>query len=499
VLLAAACGSGGGARDLVTAPDGEVLGSDALPEPPETAAEPDVTEPDAAELADLAEPSPEASDASEAVDASPESDTTPPPPSTCLFPAGAQLANARVPTGYCAWTWAEGLGTPRGITVAPNGDVLVVERAGARIRVFFDADGDGVSANDERAQLVATPGLNHGIALHGGFLYASSATAVYRWPYTVGDRSNLGDPETVVHDLPSGGHVTRTLAFDPTGRLYVSVGSGSNLDSTSERARIRRFSQAQVAAGGVAFDQGEVFADGLRNEVGLAFDADGVLWGVENGIDNLARVDLGGDLHNTNPAEEVNRFAVPGAFYGYPFCWSEYALPVEVGEGPGAQWVHPTFADDGVHSDTWCKDPGNVTRPVFSMPAHVAPLDVLFYRGSAFPADVKGDAFVTWHGSWNSDTPVGRKVVRLRRGADGLPDTLEPLLEYVGPGDVDTGWPHRPVGLAVDAAGRLLVTSDATGVVIAIGYDADGTQVPPALLGTGGGAGRFGCSISPRW
>jgi glucose/arabinose dehydrogenase len=279
----------------------------------------------------------------------------------------------------------------------------------------------------------------------------------------------------------------------------VSVGSAGNVDSDSDRARVRRFSSAQVAAGGVDFAEGEVFADGLRNEVGLAFDASGVLWGVENGVDSLARPDLGGDIHNTNPAEEVNRFAEPGVFYGYPYCFSEYLLPEGVGGGAGTQWAHPTFLDDGVHTDAWCKDPSNVTRPAFAMPAHVAPLDLLFYQGAAFPADVKGDALVTWHGSWNSDEKVGRKVVRLRFEGGPVPVSMEPLLEYVGPGDVAADWPHRPVGLAVDAAGRVLVTSDASGVVLAVGHDGGGLQEPPTLQGTGGGAGAFGCAVAARW
>ena len=130
-----------------------------------------------------------------------------------------------------------------------------------------------------------------------------------------------------------------------------------------------------------------------------------------------------------------------------------------------------------------------------SAPAHVAPLDLAFYHGAAFPPDAAGDLFVTWHGSWNADPPVGRKVVRLRRGPDGLPLLLEPLLEYAGPGDVAADWPHRPVGLAVDAAGRLLVTSDASGVVLAVGYDPQVPLVPPVLAGSGGPR-RFDCALS---
>merc|ERR1719453_191679 len=94
---------------------------------------------------------------------------------------------------------------------------------------------------------------------------------------------------------PSG-HWTRTLAFDATGRLYVSVGSAGNVDADDYRSRIRRFPVPNgIPAGGFDFQTGEVFATGLRNEVGLTFDKDWVLWGVENSGDNLYRSDLGGD------------------------------------------------------------------------------------------------------------------------------------------------------------------------------------------------------------
>jgi len=111
---------------------------------------------------------------------------------------------------------------------------------------------------------------------------------------------------------PSG-HRTRTLAFDSSGRLYVSIGSADNVDEDSFRARIRRFDLNNVTLP-VDFVDGEVFADGLRNEVGLAFDRHNVLWGVENGADKLYRDDLGGDIHNDNPAEEVILVASSVAF-----------------------------------------------------------------------------------------------------------------------------------------------------------------------------------------
>lgn len=384
---------------------------------------------------------------------------------TCAFPAGSALAGASVPAGYCAYVWASDLNRPRGVVVDTNGDLLVSDNG--RVVLLHDDNGNGVSDDDERVVLVTQAGLNHGIALNGGFLYASTPTTVFRWPYT-GNRQPLGNAQQVVTGIPNGGHVTRTLLFDAQGRLYVSVGSGSNLDNDSRRARLIRY-PASALGSASTFAQGEVFADGLRNEVGLTLDGQGRVWGVENGRDNLQRQDLGTDIHQNNPGEELNLFleANAGRFYGYPYCWSEFDLPT-TGDGPGTQWADP---NNTTHDDAWCKNTTNVLPPVLVMQGHSAPLDVRFYSGNAFPADVVGDAFVTFHGSWNRTTATGYKVVRIPFGADGMPagDPV-PLLESANPGDTDPQWPHRPVSLGIGKSGQLFVSSDASGVIIAVGH-----------------------------
>lgn len=255
------------------------------------------------------------------------------------------------------------------------------------------------------------------------------------------------------------------------GNLYVSVGSQSNLDTNIDRSRIIRY-PASGLGGPSTFDQGEAFATGLRNEVGITLDGQGRIWGVENGSDNLSRTDLGGDIHTDNPGEELNLFAQPGRFYGYPYCWTEYALPSSVGLGRGTQWAYPSTMSDGTHSDAWCRNTGNVVPPVLVMQAHSAPLDIKFYAGGAFPADMNSSAFITFHGSWNRSPATGYKVVRIPFGEDGMPsgDPM-PFLEYSGTGDTGSGWPHRPVGIETGIDGRLFITSDDSGIVIAIGYE----------------------------
>jgi len=294
---------------------------------------------------------------------------------------------------------------------------------------------------------------------------------VYRWPYNAGDRKNLGSHQVVVNKIPASGHVTRTIVFDSQGRMYVQVGSEANVAPNSNQARIHRWSASAVEKGNLDWLTGELFADGLRNEVGLRFDRQERLWGVENGMDNLARPDLGGDIHNDNPAEELNFFntSTPGLFYGYPYCWTQYKLntPTPV----GTNWATPDFMPE--IKDAWCNNNNNVVKPKLSMQAHYAPLDIEFYYGMTFPKAYQGSAFVACHGSWNRRPPVGYRVLHVTFNGDGMPVSYSPFLSYVGPGDTGPDW-QRPVALAVGNCASfkecLFVTSDATGLIIAIGY-----------------------------
>jgi glucose/arabinose dehydrogenase len=307
-------------------------------------------------------------------------------------------------------------------------------------------------------------GLTHGIEVHAGYLYASTPSDVYRWQYPA-DRSKLGAPETVVSGMPVTGHNTRTLLAD-SAYLYVSLGSGNNLDSDSSRARVVRFPLATLSATPKQFADGELFADGLRNNVGMGLDARGRVWGVDNGVDDLARADLGGDIHEDNPADELNLFQTPAAFYGFPYCWSEFALPSAVTAGPGSQWVEANFLADGVHTDAWCRQ--LAIRPLAVLEPHSAPLDVQFYAGPSFPGSFLGDAFITEHGSHNRSVPTGYSVLRIPFGKDGKPRAeATPVFAGKQPGYIG----YRPVSLATLPNGVLLVSNDSGNAsLIALGY-----------------------------
>jgi len=378
---------------------------------------------------------------------------------------------------YCPFIWSTTLNQPRGLALAKNNDVLVVEAGYGQVTALWDANNDGKSDSTERAVVAKQSGLNHGVAIStsGNYLYASSETDVYRWKYTAGNRTNLGTGEHVISNLPCCHHETRTLTFNPDESvLYVQSGSGSNNDPDPTHAEIRRWNVSSLkSTASVDWSTGEILASGMRNEVGLRFDPSGVLWGVENGVDDVARSDWNiGDIHNDNPCEEINKFDVskPGQFYGYPYCWSEGILPSPPGKGAGTQWLHSDFANNKNYSDAWCQNTANVVPPAHCLPAHNAPLDIYF--GSI--TNVSGydqTAYITSHGSWDRTPPDGYRVYWATW--KGAVISHQYFLQYSGSGATGDGWP-RPVGLGIIPCpwGKcLLITSDSNNEIIGVGYN----------------------------
>jgi glucose/arabinose dehydrogenase len=195
------------------------------------------------------------------------------------------------------------------------------------------------------------------------------------------------------------------------------------------------------------------------------------MWGVENGRDDLM---LGGDIHYDNPAEEVNLFDLekPGRDYGYPHCWSEGIwMETTMAKGAGTQHLDPDVP--GSYTEAKCQDRNAVVPPAFALGAHLAPLDIVEYRGGGYPADMQGDLFVTSHGSWNREiAQVGRLIVRLKMGANG-PTQEQNFLgnKIAASGELSQGdWEIRPVSIRIDNAGLLTWTDDTTWTVNKIGY-----------------------------
>jgi len=363
-----------------------------------------------------------------------------------------------VPSGFAVELLASGLTGPRIVRAAPNGDVFVAESRAGRISVLR-SDG-GTTAKKS----VFASGLNYpfGIAFYPPgadphWIYVADTGAVVRFPYRDGDLTPRGEAETVVPRLPTGGHATRDIAFSPDGAtMYVSVGSDSNDAEGMSRlsgGTLQGFiaDHALGATWGgendradvLAFDlQGQnkkVFATGIRNCVGMAVGPDGTLWCSTNERDGL-----GDDL----PPDYVTRVRA-GAFYGWPWYY------IGGNEDPHHRGERPDLKD-------------KVSVPDVLIEAHSASLGMTIYDGSQFPPDYRGNVFAAEHGSWNRSKRTGYKVIRvITRG--GVP-TGE--YEDFATGFVvndSTVW-GRPVGVAVDKDGALLISEDGSGTIWRVTY-----------------------------
>ncbi len=277
----------------------------------------------------------------------------------------------------------------------------------------------------------------HGVAFHDGYLYVGDTKAVWRIPYKNGD-TKAGPRERVTkqHDLGIGGHFTRDIAFAPDGTLYLAIGSNENIADTDPPFR---------AAVNVVKPDGTLaqFATGIRNPVGIAFyPGTNQVWVSVNERDAM------GDGLVPDYLTHLDQ----GAFYGWPWAYT--------GRNP-----------DPVYGP---KRPDMVAKsvaPDLLFQSHSAPTGLVFYAGSQFPADYKGDSFVSLHGSWNSSRPTGYKVVRVHF-ANGKPvGGYDNFLTGFWDGSSSPAkvW-GRPAGLAVAKDGSLLIADDEGKVVWRVSY-----------------------------
>ena len=242
------------------------------------------------------------------------------------------VADGALPPGFCASVYAS-VNRPRAMYITDQGDMLVVETGSPTgISVLRDLNGDGMIAGDgEYARILTVGSLNHGLYVHGGYMYYSSPNTVWRLPFdSLNPTTALSHSQAtvVVKNIPGGGHATRTPLVSHDNRwLYVSVGSAGNLDEDDSRSRVIRYDVSRpIPAGGYQWNDYsgahvQAFAKGLRNEVGLAVDLRGEVWGVMNADDNLNRPDLGGyGIHNDNPAERVDHLRESDARDGWYGC-----------------------------------------------------------------------------------------------------------------------------------------------------------------------------------
>ncbi len=422
-------------------------------------------------------------------------DAPPPPPAIGDPCRGTALPTGQhyVPTGMCARVVASKLGHVRQLAFAPNGDLFAVINDGT-IRLFHDADANGVFDAADITTYASTGGNGSNAHIDGAFLYAGSPSGVRRWPYAPGMTSGGNGEDVVVGQPADGGHPLHTThVFD--GYLYVHSGSAGNAVNPmapaydTGRSLLRRFALSAFTPGTpFAWGAGEVVTTGLRNMVGFTRNAAGRMFGVVNGLDDIQ---YGGqDVHNDNPGEQVLELGM-GRQYGYPFCFTAQRV-VRGGNvvAPGTQLANPNF---GGQDDAWCAQ--HSSPPATFVQAHSAPLDIAFFDTSspqgALPESLRGGAFIALHGSWDRSPNTGYKVVWMPFDANGNPPmptstaaaTTFPYETIFGGGDAngakDGAWSWngsglgespRPSGVAISPIdGALYIASDSGGVLYRVG------------------------------
>jgi glucose/arabinose dehydrogenase len=381
------------------------------------------------------------------------------------WPDGATPVAA---AGAAVTAFARDLKHPRWLYVLPNGDVLVAEsakptpppgsdkgkdggpvadvkswfmkkamkKAGSavpsanRITLLRDADGDGVP--ETRSVFLQNLNSPFGMVVVGGNFFVANADGIVRFPYKTGDTEIKSAPVTVT-DLPAGinHHWTKNLIASPDGtKLYATVGSNSNV---AEKGMGIEEGRAAIWEVDIKTGKKRLYASGLRNPNGMAWDS-GTLWTVVN-----ERDELGSDL-----VPDYLTSVKDGAFYGWPYSYFGQNVDER------AQPPRPDLV-------------AKALKPDYALGAHVAPLGLAASDGAKLPPQFKSGMFIGQHGSWNRKPKSGYNVVFVPFAA-GKPagPPVDVLTGFVSPeGDA---W-GRPVGVAVDKRGGLLVADDVGNIV----------------------------------
>ena len=328
--------------------------------------------------------------------------------------------------GFSIDVFAGDLGNVRDLEFSPEGTLIVSIPAQGKILALPDRDGDGKPDNIK--EIISNLNNPHGLAFYNGKLYIAEETKVTRYNW---NRENLSATfEKQLFSLPKGGqHTSRSLAFDNSGRLFVTIGSTCNVCYEKDPYLAAVITSDQDGA------NPKLFAKGLRNSVFITINPKTQeLWGTEMGRDFL-----GDNL----PPDEIN-ILKDNKDYGWPICYGDK--------------IHDTQFD----KNQFIRDPCEDTEAnIYNIPAHSAPLGLTFINSSQFPQSWQGDLLVAYHGSWNRSTPTGYKIVKLNvdnKAIAGEEDFLSGFLS-------DNQAIGRPVDLAFDKEGSLYISDDKAGVV----------------------------------
>jgi glucose/arabinose dehydrogenase len=315
------------------------------------------------------------------------------------------------------------------MALGDNGTLFVGSRQAGRVYAVIDGDGD---QRADQVQVVADElEMPSGLEFRDGSLYVGAVDRILRFDDIERRLDSPPEPVTVSDAFPDKTHHGwKYLRFGPDGLLYVPVGAPCNVCDEPGFAQIRR-----IRADGTGMD---VFAEGVRNSVGLAFHpVTGELWFTDNGRDML-----GDDL----PGDELNHAPSSGLHFGFPYCHQ--------GDLPD-----PEFGKDKVCSD--------YTPPARVLGAHVAALGLTFYTGDMFPETYRGQIFIAQHGSWNRSEKVGYNILLVRLDPKGRVEGSEVFASGWLQGQDNWG---RPNDVLQMPDGALLVSDDQAGVIYRISH-----------------------------
>jgi glucose/arabinose dehydrogenase len=316
---------------------------------------------------------------------------------------------------------------PRLLIEGANGDLFLADMRGNKVYLLRDANKDG-KIDNATERFVFAENLNRpfGLAINGGYFYIGNTDSVVRAKYQAGMTKLEGTPEKIA-DLPTKGHSTRNLLFNPEGtKLYVAIGSESNVSVEPElRATICEYNPDGSGR--------RIFASGIRNPVGLALNpVTKEIWTCVNERDGL-----GDDL-----VPDYATSVKDGGFYGWPYYY--------LGNN-----IDPRRAEDLKTA----KVPTPIVPDVL-IEAHGAATGMAFYTGTQFPKEYQGNAFVALHGSWNRSLRHGYKIVRIPM-KDGKPEGgyINFMNGWITSGADKEVW-GRPSNLMMKSDGSLLIVDD---------------------------------------
>ncbi len=352
----------------------------------------------------------------------------------------------KAPAGFKVTRFADNLDNPRWTYVAPNGDYFVSEantvKSANRITFLRDTDKDGKI--DMRETFLEGLDKPFGMLIIGNTFYVTTTDGLWKYPYTEGQTSLKNVKGTKIVELPAGGynhHWTRNIITNKEqDKIYISVGSASNVGEYGMKEEIRRANILEVDLDG---KNEVIYANGLRNPVGMDWNpVNGELWTAVNERDML------GDNLVPDYVTSVKK----GAFYGWP-----YSYYGEI-EDPRMFGLETDLVKKSIMPDV----------PVGS---HTASLGLGFYDQTKFPQKYHNGAFVGQHGSWNRSVMAGYKVVFIPF-ADGKPsgESEDFLTGFIDDREKATVF-GRPVATIVTPEGDLLVNDDRGGVIWKVSFE----------------------------